>query len=142
MRIVKASLILLCFLLIGTASAANHEYTWQVQKVVDGDTVVMNAQFYPPELGNIHVRVKGIDTPEHGAKAKCDKERELADKATAFTTAAVLNRYVTVTDVKTDKYGNRVVGNVTVDGKSLGPQLIAAGLAKPYNGGTKQSWCQ
>lgn len=139
----KNKIVLACLLAASSVGfAASHTYTWQVQKVIDGDTVVVNAQFYPPELGNIHIRLKGVDTPEHGAKAKCDKERALADKAAEFTTKAVLNRYIEVSNVKVDKYGNRVVGNISVDGNQLASQLIAAGLAKPYNGGTKQSWCQ
>jgi len=39
-----------------------------------------------------------------------------------------------------DKYF-RVLADVMIDGKNLTDLLIKKGLGKPYDGGTKSSWC-
>ena len=36
---------------------------------------------------------------------------------------------------------NYVTVSDFVDGKNLSDMLIANGLARPYNGGAKSSWC-
>ena len=41
-----------------------------------------------------------------------------------------------------DKYGGRVLGHVIIDGQSLSDMLIRAGLARPYHGEAKSSWCE
>ena len=41
------------------------------------------------------------------------------------------------------KYAGRVVADVTLeDGRSLADILITADLARPYDGGTREGWCQ
>lgn len=124
-------------------AAQSSAYTWTVEKVIDGDTVIMKEQFFPTELGNLHVRLKGVDTPESGSRAKCESERTLAERAKAFTTRVLpAGTQVEVTNVKTDKYGSRLVGSITYGrSRDLSTDLINAGLAVPYQGKTKQSWC-
>ena len=66
------------------------EYRWPIVKVVDGDTLKVDARAdMPPELAMLHVRLRGVDTPEKGGRAKCDAERRAGRAATAFTAAAV-----------------------------------------------------
>lgn len=43
--------------------------------------------------------------------------------------------------IKRDKYF-RLLGDVYVDDKNLGASLVKAGLAVPYEGGTKKNWCR
>lgn len=116
-------------------------YSWKVIRVLDGDTVEVDAKFFPPELGNIRVRVLGIDTPESGGRAKCTSERDRAKVAKQFTADKLLGKTIVVTNVKTDKYGGRIVGEVSVDGKQYHTLMIQNRYAVPYDGGTKQSWC-
>jgi len=115
-----------------------------ILRVIDGDTYVVAAPWLPPVLGTtISVRVLGIDTPEHGATAHCPKEAALAAKASAYAATAIAKATVVAVQLAHwDKYGGRVDGTVTVDGQSLGDLLVAAGLAHPYDGGTKTSWCK
>jgi endonuclease YncB( thermonuclease family) len=40
-----------------------------------------------------------------------------------------------------DKFGGRVLGDITVNGQSVRQGLIANGLAREYYGDAKQSWC-
>lgn len=116
-------------------------YQWKVIRVIDGDTFEVDAKFFPAELGNIQVRAKGIDTPEKGHRAKCSSERELADKATEFARRELVGKTIVVSDVEQDKYGGRLVGVVSFDGKSYSEILISQQMAVPYAGKTKQSWC-
>jgi endonuclease YncB( thermonuclease family) len=40
-----------------------------------------------------------------------------------------------------DKFGGRVLGDIILNGSSLRELLIQNGLARPYFGEAKQSWC-
>lgn len=88
------------------------------------------------------MRILGIDTPEKGDLAKCKKERELADKATAFSQQMIAHgKNIQFINVKGwDKY-HRILAEVVIDGKNLGQMLIANGLAREYQGGKRMGWC-
>ena len=60
-----------------------------ISGVVDGDTLRTNVEIIPYivdsyKSGTPNIRIDGIDTPEKGAGAKYDKEKNLALKATDF----------------------------------------------------------
>ncbi len=118
-------------------------YTWKIVRVVDGDTIVFAVDWLPKELGNtISVRVVGIDTPEKSHIAKCDKEKELGKKASEYTKSLFAGKKeAQVTILHWDKYGGRLNGYVSINGKDLGETLIKAGYARPYDGGKKSNWC-
>lgn len=118
-------------------------YDYKIIRVIDGDTVEIEANFLPPPLKpSLKLRIYGIDTPEKKSRAKCDLEAELSKKATAFT-QKVINESISkkIKIRKWDKYGGRVLGDIILDGKSLEALLLNEGLAKPYDGGKKSSWC-
>ena len=120
-------------------------YNWQVLRVLDGDTLEIKNEFLPEEL-KLFVRIKGIDTPEKSFRAKCLKEKKLAQKATDFTTKlineAIANKQnIDFSEIKWDKYGGRIVAKVKIGNKIIGDELIKSGLAKPYFGEKKSSWC-
>lgn len=120
-------------------------YNWQVLRVVDGDTLEIKNEFLPEEL-KLFVRIKGIDTPEKSFRAKCLKEKKLAQKATDFTTKfindAQENKHIIeFSEIKWDKYGGRIVAKVKIGDKIIGDELIKNGLARPYFGEKKSSWC-
>jgi endonuclease YncB( thermonuclease family) len=122
------------------ALATPHEIT----RVIDGDTVEIAVDFLPSPLPpKLSIRVMGIDTPEKAPRAQCDAEAALAKKASAFTKDAVANALeVDIKILKWDKYGGRVLGEVYLDHQSLAESLISAGLARPYKGEAKSSWCE
>ena len=141
-------------LLIGLMVGMNHslaqgrniqpvEYSWQVIRVVDGDTVQFQAPWVPaPIPQRISVRVFGVDTPEKGHRAQCPREAALGQRATEYTTRAVASASnVTVMLREWDKYGGRVLGDIMIDGRSLRTMLISEGLAREYFGEAKTSWC-
>ena len=115
-----------------------------IVRVIDGDTYIIAAPWLPPELGRtMSLRVYGIDTPEKAGKAKCQREADLGAKATAVARAYIATAKETTVNLrKWDKYGGRVVGSVIIDGQSIADLLIGTGLARPYNGGAKRSWCE
>lgn len=118
-------------------------YEFNIIRVIDGDTVVFQAPFLPPPLKKeLAVRVYGVDTPEKGHRAKCPKENERGQAASAFTKSKIQQaqkRQIVLMDW--DKYGGRVLGDVILDGQSLRMMLIQNGFAREYYGEAKQSWC-
>ena len=82
----------------------------------------------------------GIDTPE--LRGKCKAEKELARKAKQYTVTGLREaKKIELRDIQRGKYF-RLLASVFVDGVSLGDLLIREGLAVPYDGGTKKSWCR
>ena len=132
---------LAAFLLSATPALAT---PYEITRVIDGDTVEIAVDFLPlPLPPKLSIRIMGIDTPEKAPRAQCDSEAALAKKASAFTKDAVANALeVDVVILKWDKYGGRVLGEVYLDHQSLAQSLISAGLARPYKGEAKQSWCE
>jgi endonuclease YncB( thermonuclease family) len=129
-------------LLLSATPALSTPY--EITRVIDGDTVEIAVDFLPSPLPpKLSIRVMGIDTPEKAPRAQCDSEAALARKASAFTKDAVANALeVDVVILKWDKYGGRVLGEVYLDHQSLAESLISAGLARPYKGEAKSSWCE
>jgi endonuclease YncB( thermonuclease family) len=134
-------IIFLSYLTFCAPAFANlHE--WKVIRVIDGDTIEVEAPFLPKEL-KLFVRVLGIDTPEKGNRAKCKAEADLAIKASKFTESffKVLGNKATFSDIKWDKFGGRVLANVVILDNNLAKELIHRGYARIYNGEKKKSWC-
>ena len=120
------------------------DYSWPVVRVVDGDTVKVDASAdLPPELASLSIRLRGVDTPEKGGRAKCETEREAGRAATAFTEAAVGKaKTAVVRDPAWGKWGGRVVAGLILDGKPLSSTLIEAGHGRAYDGGRRKAWCR
>ena len=140
-------IIITTILSLFAVSAFANPYEYKVTRVIDGDTVEFVEDFLPDPLPKkLSIRVLGVDTPEKGHRAQCEKEGQAAIKASAFTKDLITNAYksgkkVLVEIQKHDKYGGRVLGDVIVDGQRLSEQLIANGHARPYFGEKKTSWC-
>jgi endonuclease YncB( thermonuclease family) len=124
-------------------------------EVIDGDTIkILNINEIDPKLLPIpNIRIKGIDTPETGKKAKCLLEKKKGSEAKEFVKSFIANKNATF-KIKTitkgidkgkyslDKYG-RLLADVFVDNVSLADTLIKKGLAKEYHGkGSKFNWCK
>jgi len=117
-------------------------FEWQVVGIKDGDTLAVVLPGLPAALNPVGVRLRGVDTPESGGRAKCASERALAARATRFTHQAVTAaENIEFGDPSWDKYGGRIDADVWIDGKRLADRLIAAGLARRYDGGKRPGWC-
>lgn len=132
------------FLILGVAtpgSAASEEIGGpvmaQVVKVVDGDTVLVEAMPWPDHKVSTYVRLRGIDAPE--LKSKCPAFREAALRAKSELTGLMDGQQmVLLTAISGDKYFGRVIADLTLeDGTRPAEQLLKIGLAEPYQGRTK-----
>lgn len=125
----------LALVFAGGAGAADYE--WRIVRVVDGDTVRVDAApDLPPELARLSVRVRGVDTPEKGGRAKCAAERRGGLAATTFTGRAIrAGRRVVIRNPERGKWGGRVIADVLIDGRNLAKALLKAGLARPMTAG-------
>ncbi len=136
-------IIFLILILLASPAHAQEFYVYKPVKITDGDTIKLDVSKESPlikKLG-LSVRIKGIDTPEKAPRAKCDKENELGQQATKYTTDLVGNKELLLSEVKNDKYGGRIVANVKVGGVDIAQELLKRGLARVYNGEKKKSWC-
>jgi endonuclease YncB( thermonuclease family) len=112
----------------------------RVLGVIDGDTVVVRARVWLGQDIEIRVRLDGVDTPE--IKGRCPRERALALKARALVAGMLEGRTITLTEIHYGKFAGRVVARVaTESGEDLTRILLKAGLARPYRGGRRLSWC-
>ncbi len=116
-----------------------------VIKIIDGDTFEARAQIWLGQEIVVRVRLDGIDTPE--LRARCQREAQLAAQARGFTAARLWPTedsagVVALEDIHYGKYAGRVLARVRLaDGSDLGSALIAAGLARRYEGQTRPNWC-
>jgi endonuclease YncB( thermonuclease family) len=137
-------IIITALLIFLPMQALANPYDFRVIRILDGDTVEFDAPFLPKELKQVlKLRIEGVDTPEKGRLAKCDKERMLAERATQFTQrviAGAVKHQIVITGW--DKYGGRVLGDVILNDRiSLKNLLLEARYAMPYDGRKKASWC-
>jgi len=113
----------------------------RVIRVGDGDTLVVRARIWVGQEIVIRARIAGIDTPE--LRARCPRERALAERARDFVIAMVGRRPVWLVDIRNGKYAGRVLAGVrTEDGTDIAHALLKAGLARPYHGGRRKRWCE
>ncbi len=111
-----------------------------VQRVIDGDTLVVEVPVWLGLTVTTSVRLKGIDAPElHG---HCGRETALAERAKERL-AAETTPQVRLTNIEGDKYFGRVEAEVATvpDGLNLADAMLASGLARPYAGGKRGDWC-
>lgn len=135
--------IIIAFALMPTLASADYGRVFvdEVVSVYDADTFRVNVRQWPEIIGdNMPIRVKGVDAPE--IRGKCDEEKRQAQAAKAFTAATLVNATsIELRNIDRGKYF-RVLADVYVDGKSLTNMLIDEGLARPYEGGTREGWCE
>lgn len=139
-------LMLLLLPAAGEAAACVEHRSLVIVRVVDGDTVALAplpGLPAPLDTVQLSVRVRGVDTPESGSRAKCPEEARRAAAAKAFTEGFVRTAAPPSVEVcGWDKYGGRVLGDVLSGGGRLSDALIAAGHAARYDGrGAKRDWC-
>jgi micrococcal nuclease len=143
-------MVTLALLVTATLAGATLAKPVTVVSVHDGDTLSVKGQwavidgrkvlFRVP--GQVNVRLLGIDTPEMGARAKCQAERDAADRARDNLRAMAIGK-ADIGLASHDKYGGRLLADITVNGVSLSAAQIAGGFAGAYSGeGPKRNWCE
>ena len=123
------------------------EFTFPIQggrviKVYDGDTITIASKlpFNDSPLYRLSVRLNGIDTPE--IKGKSEDEKIAAKSARDALSALILNKYITLKNIQSEKYG-RILADIYLDDLWLNEWMIKERYALKYDGGTKtnpSSW--
>lgn len=105
-------------------------------RVIDGDTIQVRAS-------GERIRIENIDAPEIGDHAHCAAEAVLAIKARYYLEQrmAKASDLTLIPDARRprDVYG-RTLGRIELDGRDVGDDLMAAGLAQPWRG-HHAHWC-
>jgi len=134
----------LFFALFANAQAAEYgPYAVKVLRVIDGDTIQIEAAIWPGLSQKTKLRLAGVNTPEKRGRNVSGCEKRAGEKATAFTRRFLAGaKTVTVSGIRPGKYAGRMLGSIHANGKSLERALLDAGHARPYRGGRRQPWCQ
>lgn len=143
-RIAEAIMVVLLVftLYIQSAYGNDKKYDAIYMDNYDGDTMTMMVEIFPhpPIIVELKVRLWGVDTPE--ILGRCLDEKSLAQKAKSYVHSALSTaEEITIKIMGRDKYG-RVSGMVAYDGNDLASELLSEGLARPYHGGKRESWCE
>lgn len=109
----------------------------KIIKCYDGDTCTLAARPYPNEpVFRFSLRLDGIDAPE--MRTKNTNEKEAAKLVQEKLSDLILNKFVNVKVIKSDKYG-RLLCTVIYDGINVNGWLLEQNYAVRYHGGTKKS---
>ena len=110
-----------------------------VLKVYDGDTIMIASKlpFENSPIYRFSVRLAGIDTPE--IKGKTENEKNMAKEAKNKLQNMIMNKYILLKNVNTEKYG-RILADIYLEDLHINKWLIEQNLAVKYDGGTKQIW--
>jgi endonuclease YncB( thermonuclease family) len=140
------SVIFLSLLALPPAGASprqevlNGPVTGEVMNVLDGDTVNARVHVWIGQDVETSIRIAGIDAPE--IKGKCEKERALAEQARQTVIRLLNDSQIQIYNIRLEKYAGRVMAQVqTADGIDIGKYMIEKGLARPYHGEKRRSWC-
>ena len=98
-------------------------------RVYDGDTIYCDL---PCKLSwrcnGIGIRLKGIDTPEIGWRAKCisEKIKGIASKTWMYSMVLMANK-IEIKNFKPNGAYGRIEADVFIDGKNAAEELLANG---------------
>ncbi|TWF46603.1 endonuclease YncB(thermonuclease family) [Neorhizobium alkalisoli] len=138
-KLLAISLVL--FAASGCGALAREEIagpvTAEIKRVIDGDTLLVEARPWPQQRVEVYVRIRGIDAAE--LHSKCSDLRNIAlDARQALEIMTAESPMIQLTHISGDKYFGRIVADILLpDGSSVGNNLLASGMARPYDGGRK-----
>ena len=106
-----------------------YQYAALVTNVVDGDTVDLLIDLGFKVQIKQRIRLSRIDTPE--------RTQDKFAEAKQFVHDMIFDTPVILETRKVSKFGYYLGEIYTTDGKNVSDALLAAKLAKPYDGGAK-----
>lgn len=105
--------------------------TAQLINVVDGDTVLVDAEPWPNTTIRIFVRLRDIDTPE--MKSKCVSLRKAAKAAKIALSELLDGQTLTLHNISGGKYYGRIIADIqTEHGTNASQTLLNSGHTIPY----------
>ena len=112
----------------------------EVLRVIDGDTLDVRAQIWLGQYIQTRVRISQIDTPE--LRGRCAEEIDRALQAKKALEDIVKSRKIWLKNIHYGKYAGRILAQLETD-QGVDPvvSLIEKGLARPYDGKKRRSWC-
>jgi endonuclease YncB( thermonuclease family) len=134
-------LILLGILLIPATATGGEKIAGpvsaEITRVIDGDTILVEATPWPQQRIEVYVRIRGVDAPE--IKSKCPAIQHAAEEARlALAGMAAASPHLLLTNISGDKYFGRIVADVLFqDGRNPAQEMIKSGLVSVYDGGRK-----
>ncbi|WP_417831655.1 thermonuclease family protein [Terasakiella sp.] len=144
MRSVFFFIISMCMMLLAQKAEARDVLPGpiraEVLQVIDGDTLDVRAQIWLGQYIQTRVRLSQIDTPE--LRGRCAAEMDRAQQAKNALTDIVKSRKIWLKNIHYGKYAGRVLAQLETD-QGVDPVafLIEKGLARPYDGKKRRSWC-
>ncbi len=136
-----ASLFALAFALTPVKTEARDEIegpvSAEILRVIDGDTLLVEARPWPQQTMEVYVRIRGIDAPE--MHSTCAEVRRAGiDARHALESLTSGSPEIQLTQIAGDKYFGRILANVTLsDGRNPAQDLLGEGIVRAYNGGRK-----
>lgn len=129
-------LLFINFLTIQAKTYYDNITDFEIVKVRDGDTFVINVKNIPDVLGEeLAVRIRGIDTPELNDKREEIKKISIQAKE-ELEKLLYSGEKVVLYDLDRDKYF-RLLASVKVGDIDVAEYMIERGLAKRYDGKSK-----
>ena len=121
-------------------SPARLAHSAEVLRVIDGDTFEARVHLWPGLDITTRVRLRASTRPEF--KARCTEERVKAEAARDALRAILDQGEVGISRVMLDKYGGRVVADVSTRATpNVSSALLSVGAARRYSGGHRDGWC-
>ncbi len=145
---ITLKLVLICSLICMPALAAKKkskniiydDLSATVKHIIDGDTFSAKVGLENGAEISVKVRILNIDAPE--MSGKCDSEIKWANQSkNKLATLIPVDSQVILTNIKDDKYLGRIDANVSNGNFDVGRAMMDANMARPYNGGKRQPWC-
>lgn len=108
----------------------------QIIRIIDGDTLEVDAHPWPGHAVRVSVRLRGIDTPER--RSRCAAQRAAAQMArdelerllSGFETVELVN-------VAGGKYYGRVLADMKAGSRDIAVAMLESGHARPYKDGKR-----
>lgn len=115
-----------------------------VTSVYDADTctcVFLHNGLVPMKM---NIRILGIDAPEIKPTVRdpilADLEKKTAYNVRDHVREIMLDKIVDLKMLKWDKYGGRVLGNISIENVDIAQYLMDKEIVKSYDGNAKESW--
>jgi len=108
----------------------------KIIRIIDGDTLEVDAHPWPGHAVRVSVRLRGIDTPER--RSRCADQRAAAQLARNELERLVSGvATVELINVAGGKYYGRVLADMKAGSRDIASAMLESGLARPYKGGKR-----
>jgi endonuclease YncB( thermonuclease family) len=136
--------LIVLFSLAKTADATDNHWrsiagpvSAQIVRIIDGDTIEVDAHPWPGHAVRVSVRLRGIDTPER--RSRCPGQRAAAQLARNELERLVSGvPTVELINVAGGKYYGRVLADMKAGAHDVASAMLESGLARPYQGGKRR----